>query len=117
MGDSITEGGGTGSIECRFSELIAQIVVATPTPRLDDEIRLIKVGVEKTVTLKNYVDAIREVTEYYSIPVLDFYKESGFQPKVPVIQQMYMPDRLHPNADGHVILADKIVAFFKSKFN
>jgi len=63
--------------------------------------------------LSVYVDIIKEVARYYSLPVLDLYAESGIQPRVPVIQQRYCPDGLHPNDAGHVILAKKIAAFLE----
>ena len=64
--------------------------------------------------LKVYVNIIREVAEYYSIPVLDLYAESGIQPKVDVIRERYCPDGLHPNDAGHVLLAKKILAYLKA---
>lgn len=111
-----------GALHILFTKLItkyptAKIVFATPLHRCDKENFMFKGGVPKAVKLIDYVNIIREVAEYYSIPVLDFYKESGIQPLVPVIQEIYMPDGLHPNDAGHVILADKIVAFFKNNFN
>lgn len=62
-----------------------------------------------------YVNILRELAEYYSIPLLDLYKCSGLQPQVPVITQKYMPDGLHPNDDGHKILAQLITAFLKNQ--
>lgn len=53
----------------------------------------------------------REVTEYYSIPVLDLYKTSGIQSAIPVIRENYMPNELHPNDDGHKLLANRIIKF------
>ena len=64
--------------------------------------------------LKTYVNIIREMAEYYSLPVLDLYAVSGIQPKVDVIREKYCPDGLHPNDAGHVILAEKIFAFLKA---
>ena len=61
-----------------------------------------------------YVAIIREVAEYYSIPVLDLFACSGLQPCVPIIQQKYLPDGLHPNDAGHEILAEKIAGFLMS---
>lgn len=60
--------------------------------------------------LKTYVNIIREVAEYYSIPVLDLYAESGIQPKVGILRERFCPDGLHPNDAGHVILANKILS-------
>ena len=110
-----------GALHTLFTKIItkyptAKIVVATPLHRCDEEKFMIKGGVPKAVKLIDYVNIIREVAEYYALPVLDLYKNSGLQPIVPIIQEKYVPDGLHPNDAGHVILADKIVAFLKSNF-
>ena len=65
-------------------------------------------------TLRDYVDMIRQTAEYYSLPVLDLYASYGVQPAVPVMKEMYMPDGLHPNDAGHIILTHKIVKFIQS---
>ena len=64
--------------------------------------------------LKDYVDMIRKAAEYYSLPVLDLYATSGIQPAVPVMKEKFMPDGLHPNDAGHVILTNKIAKFIES---
>ena len=64
--------------------------------------------------LKTYVNIIREMAEYYSLPVLDLYAVSGIQPKVDAIREKLCPDGLHPNDAGHRILAEKIFNFLKS---
>ena len=61
--------------------------------------------------LSVYVDIIKEVARFYAIPVLDLFAVSGIQPRVPVIQERYVPDGLHPNDAGQRILADKIAHF------
>ena len=61
--------------------------------------------------MKKYVEAIREVAEYYSLPVLDLYKMSGFQPAVDIIRATYMPDGLHPSDAGAAKIADKLRDF------
>lgn len=64
--------------------------------------------------LADYVDAIRKAAEYYSLPVLDLWATSGIQPAVPVMKEKYMPDGLHPNDAGHIILTNKIAKFIES---
>lgn len=64
-------------------------------------------------TLKDYVDAIREVAEYYSVPVLDLWAESGLCPAIESHRERFMPDGLHPSDVGHEILADKIISYIK----
>lgn len=111
-----------GAVHTLFTKLIEKypesvIVFATPLHRLYEKATLEKGGIVQEVTLSQYVEALREVAEYYSIPVLDLYKCSGLQPNVPVLKEKYMPDGLHPNDAGHLILADRISAFLKSFLN
>ena len=111
-----------GAVHTLFTKLIekypeAKIVYATPLHRAEEKRHLVKGGVPQDVTLGQYVEILREVVDYYAIPTLDLYKCSGFQPLVPVLKEKYMPDGLHPNDAGHVILADRISAFLKNFFN
>ena len=64
--------------------------------------------------LSDYVAMIRKVAEFYSIPVLDMYAESGIQPQLQVIRDAYCPDGLHPNDAGNEIIADKVVKFIQN---
>ena len=63
--------------------------------------------------LIEYVRAIRQVAEYYSLPLLDLYACSGLQPNVPVIAEKYCPDGLHPNKAGYAILTRRIKHFLE----
>lgn len=109
-----------GALHVLYTSLIekfpaATIVILTPLHRIGENDRMINPERPNNVRLlKEYVEAIREVAEYYSLPVLDLYKVSGLQPAIPIIKETYMPDGLHPNDAGHRILADKIIAFLKS---
>lgn len=67
-----------------------------------------------TGTLKEYIDIIREVTEYYSIPVLDLYAGGRIQPNVAVSYQTYTVDGLHPNDLGHQLLTNQIIRFLEN---
>jgi lysophospholipase L1-like esterase len=64
--------------------------------------------------VKAYVDAMKEVCEYYAIPVLDLFATSGIQPQLPIIYERYTVDGLHPNAKGHRLMAERIAGFLKS---
>lgn len=92
-----------------------QIVILTPLHRWNENNKRGEGGKTEDVgTLKDYVEAIRDVAEYYSFPVLDLYAVSGIQPAVRIMRERFMPDDLHPNDAGHEILADKISAFLKA---
>lgn len=102
-----------GALHTLYTALInkyptSKIVVLTPMHRLsEDEPRA------DGSTLLTYVNIIRQVAEYYSLPVLDLYAESGITPKVPVLMERYMPDGLHPSDAGNEILYDLIANFIK----
>lgn len=69
---------------------------------------------EVSAPLYSFVKAIREVCEFYSIPVLDMYKESGMHGNMWVWCEKYMPDGLHPNDLGHEIMANKLQKFLEN---
>ena len=85
------------------------IVILTPLHR-ETELQSAPSG----LILKDYVNIIREVAEYYSLYVLDLFATSGIQPAIPEIKAAYMPDGLHPNDAGYEILAQRIAKFLKS---
>lgn len=93
----------------------AEIVVMTPLHRLgeDDPIRE---GTDhrRVATLSGYVNIIKEVAEYYSLPVLDLWSCSKIQPRVKILREKYCPDGLHPNDEGHAIIARRLAGFLKT---
>ena len=66
--------------------------------------------------LDQYVDAVKEVAEWYSIPVCDLYSISGLQPNNSNHKSLYFSpnDGLHPKAEGHEVLARVIYNFLKN---
>lgn len=93
----------------------AQLVIMTPTHRRDEnDVGFNEWGVVRRVApFKRYVEIVREVAEYYSIPVLDLYAAGGLQPFVPV-EGIFAPDGLHPHQLGHNRIADKLISFFET---
>ena len=103
-----------GALHVLYTSLLekyptATIMVMTPLHRVTEDIPNMHGKV-----LKDYVDMIRKTAEYYSLPMLDLYAVSGMQPAVPVMLETYMPDGLHPNDAGHVILTNKIAKFIET---
>lgn len=108
-----------GALHTLYTKLIEKfygkpIIILTPLHRLNEESKRGENKSEDVASLKEYVEIIREVAEYYSLPVLDLFKESGLQPAIPVIKENYMPDGLHPNDEGHKVLAQKIANYLKT---
>lgn len=87
------------------------IVVMTPVHRLVEDTSL---AIKAPVTLRHYVEVIREVAEYYGLYLLDLYKYCPLQPKVSEVGEKYMPDGLHPNDDGHELIARMLKKFLEN---
>jgi len=85
-----------------------RVVVMTPTHRLS-ETREAQVK-----DFRDYVYAIKEVAEFYAIPVLDIYAISGLQPNIPENKAEYFVDGLHPNDAGYDRIATLLENFLKS---
>lgn len=91
------------------------IVIVTPLHRVDEmNPRGEGNKLEDVAPLSVYVDIIKEVARYYSLPVCDLYANSGLQPNVSVIKEKYIPDGLHPNDKGNEIIAERLGEFLKS---
>lgn len=106
-----------GACHYLFSGLVSRypgkpVVIMTPLHRVGE--REVKLRHGRPVTLKTFVDIIREVAEYYALPVCDLYRMSGLQPEVPAIQEAYIPDGLHPNDAGHRKIAAYLGNFLES---
>ncbi len=84
------------------------VIIMTPLHRADELYR------HKGVQLIDHVEIIRKVADYYHLPVLDLWNESGLDPKDEAIREAYVPDGLHPNDAGHEILAQKILAYLQA---
>lgn len=63
--------------------------------------------------LYEFVNAVKEVGAFYSIPVLDLYATSGLLPRNAEQRALYFSetDALHPNIEGHKRLAAVIADF------
>lgn len=109
-----------GACHTLFSEAIvkypeATIVVMTPLHRGNEENPRGDGNKPADVApLSTYVDIIKQIAAFYSLPVLDLWSVSGLQPRVPVIQQKYCPDGLHPNDAGHAIIARRLAGFLST---
>lgn len=62
------------------------------------------------LTQEPYVNAVREVADRYSLPVIDLYAGSGISPFLPEHRERYMPDGLHYSPAGYERLARRIAA-------
>lgn len=87
----------------------SKIVIVTPLHR-SDEVLAKKDGISR---LEDYVDAICSVAAQYRLPVLDLFRTSSLRIHDPSVAARYAPDGLHPNDEGHEILAGEIADFLR----
>lgn len=92
----------------------ADIIFMTPLHRVSEDDEVNEIGLKHEVLLSGYVDIIKEVAGYYSLPVLDLFNTSGIQPKVDIIREIYMPDGLHPSDSGAEKIAKRLYNFLLS---
>ena len=84
------------------------IVVVTPLHRFRPEDELLN------PCLVEYVRIIQEIAIRNELPVLNLYDNSKIHPRTENVREQYVPDGLHPNNDGHAILAEEILEFLKN---
>ena len=93
----------------------AAIVVLTPLHRANEENE--RGDSSKPVpsgTLETYVEILRAVVRRFNLPMLDLFEKSAVDTRIPGVVEKYIPDGLHPNDAGHVVLADEIEAFLRN---
>ncbi len=84
----------------------ATVVLMTPLHRLsEDEVLYNELGVRRVGPLRVYVQALRDIAEFYGLPLVDLFANCPIQPRVDILRQMYMPDGLHPNDAGAGLVA------------
>lgn len=104
-----------GACRCLFAALKdsfpkSVIVIATPLHRVEEDLPKGKYGWR----LKDYVQVIREAAMEYELPILDFYEISAIKAHIPEIADRLTTDGLHPNDEGHRILAEEIRTFLEA---
>ncbi len=78
----------------------AAIVFMTPLHRLDEQ----QPSPHSGKTLADYAAAIREICGVRGIPVIDLFNINPLDPE----DASLLPDGLHPNDSGHIIMAQVI---------
>ena len=99
-----------GAVQSLFNDLKMhysndQIIILTPLHRFRSE--------EESMEphLDEYVGIIRDQAREYQFHVLDLYEKSKIHPRLENVREMLVPDGLHPNDEGHAILAKEIIDF------
>ncbi len=64
--------------------------------------------------LCDYAKAVKEACERYSVPVLDLFSEGAMPYNIPEWSKKYSTDGLHPNDEGHILIAKKLGKFLEN---
>ncbi len=96
-----------GALRVMISGLVTlnpkqKILVVTPMRRNNDETKLSA----NNKYLIDYVDAIIAVSKMYGVELLDFYRQLPINPNLVKDRKLYCLDGLHPNDEGHKIIAE-----------
>lgn len=81
------------------------VIFMTPLHRTGEDGKRVN-GIKTEHTLRDYVGIIKETAEYYSMPVLDLFGESGMQPNIESHNNYFFTDGLHLNDNGHERVAN-----------
>ncbi len=94
----------------------AQIVFITPLHRWNEEggLGTWKPDGVKQHFLSAYAKAIKDVCELYSIPVLDMFGSGSLPLQITECSKKYSTDGVHPNDEGHEIIANKLGKFLEN---
>ena len=106
-----------------------QIVALTPIKMLDASKSNLENTIENNANVlyqwDGWIDAVKEVAAFYSIPVFDAYNLSGINPHLDRtvrgydstylgLYNPYITDGTHPTVEGQQIFGDNFTGFLKS---
>lgn len=111
-----------GGLRCLLEYLIStygveKLCFITPLHRYNEDDPHGENGMKKQAVapLSRYVEIIREVTAYYGVALLDLYAENFLPIPTSDKGDAFTADGLHPNAEGHLRLAKRIVTYIENK--
>lgn len=91
----------------------ARIVFVTPLHRESELSGINDRGISAPAKFIEYINAIRDIAEEYSIPVIDLYANSNIHAKTDETKKRLLPDGLHPSDEGYKRIAEMIYKFLR----
>lgn len=79
----------------------SQIILMTSIPRYSMTVNSLD------LTLDAYVDAVKKIGEHHELPVIDLYTIMADEFTEANVDK-YMPDKIHPNEEGHALMAEEL---------
>ena len=109
-----------GAVHTLVQKLLAKyerskIVFLLPLHRGTETQTIVKGGKLTEVTLAQYVQALREVLDFYEISYLNLFEDGKTEEQIAEGLQQYTTDGLHPNEKGHRMLADLVIQYLESQ--
>ncbi len=87
----------------------AEVLLCTPNSVINTTNRRI-------ATLVEYCEAVREIAKKYQVPLCDVHATyEALRSRDPVAWRMILSDEIHPNMDGHKLIAETIVGSITGK--
>lgn len=108
-----------GACRCLFEKLADRydnkLVVITPMHRFGED-NVLGEGNKAvpSVPLKEYVEAVVKTAEAMHLNVLNFWEDDELNVHIGDHQKYFAPDGLHPNDDGHRLIAEKLAEYLIS---
>lgn len=109
-----------GACKCLLEKLVKiygdNLVVITPLHRFGEDNPLGEDSNKPTPgpILKEYVDAILQTAQSMNLKVLNLWEDPDLNPNLGDNAKYFICDGLHPNDDGHKLIANKLATYLKS---
>ena len=94
----------------------SKIIVLLPLRRLNEDNPYGEDGKKSVAsgTLEEYASCLKVIAEEFCFPVCNLRGDELLNPCDKTLNEKYFGDGLHPNNEGHVILAERIFQFIQS---
>lgn len=109
-----------GALHVLFQGLIRKylgkkiVIIIPPHRRGFDSFDDLTPNPETGKNFPDYLNMIRRTAEYYGLPIIDLYRNLPLNPVLPEVREKYIPDALHPNKEGHKMIAEAIINFLNN---
>lgn len=91
----------------------ALIVFMTPIHRRNESEPNVFTG----AVFKEYIEAIKDRVKAHGVLLLDLYKAKSLQPTEEYYEKMIRQDGIHPNDEGHRLIAEELITYLEDNCN
>lgn len=91
----------------------AIIIYMTPIHRRNE----MEPNVFTGAAFREYIEAIRDRVKAHGIRLLDLYEAKSLQPNETYYENLIRQDGIHPNEEGHRLIAEELIAYLENECN